>query len=266
MQNKISCLVNYLSQLGVKIVEQDEFIALLKRRHLQGFRVKIGITPTDVRLHLGHGLLFCIGRKLQEFGGTIIVVVADFSAGFRGIKVNKRIIERRLKEQIGRIVDMDFAKIVFQTDWTEKITLSQILSIASRCDVRQLLARPSIKSLLDSGKMLPLSDLLYFLIAPYDSVIFRSDVEIAGIDQERLLTTSRTLQRRYKRKPEIGLLAPHILGENLEKMSKSLNNCIYLSDSLEKIQKGIFKLPADSIFLAKEVEEIISKRRIGVII
>lgn len=150
---------------------------------------------------------------------------------------------------------MSFVEIVFQTDWTDKVTLDEILSMASHCDTKLLLGWNSIKSALDSKEFLPLSRLIYFLTGAYDSIVFQSEIEIAGIDQEFIVLLSRALQSNYSTPVEIGLLAPHLIGSNGKKMGNSENNCIYLSDSVEKIREGIAKLPKESIQFAKEVEK-----------
>jgi len=49
-------------------------------------------------------------------------------------------------------------------------------------------------------------------------------------------------------------LIPHLFGKDGKKMGNSENNCIYLSDSLEKIKKDICEIPENVIHFAKEIE------------
>ncbi|MBU3922863.1 hypothetical protein KJ684_01330 [Patescibacteria group bacterium] len=256
MQQKIDNILQYLLWMNVKVIEKVELVDLLNKA-LRGykFRVKIGITPNDCRLHIGHGLLFCIAKQLQYVGGIVDIVVADFAASLNGIIIDKKKIRRSFKKQIGRFLDMDSVRIVFQTEWIEKIGLDKMISIASYCDTRILWRYISRKTDLSSEKILPLSRLIYFLIGGYDSIAFETDIEIVGEDQEFIVLLSRSLQENHCRPIEVGLLIPHLFGKDGKKMGNSENNCIYLSDSLEKIKKDICEIPENVIHFAKEIEK-----------
>ena len=73
---------------------------------------------------------------------------------------------------------------------------------------------------------------MYPLAQGYDSVMLQSDVELGGTDQLFNLLMGREMQRKYGQPPQIVLTMPIIEGlDGVQKMSKSLNNAIGVSDS-----------------------------------
>lgn len=236
MNNEIKFILKNFSRMGIEIVKKEDLINLLSRG-IRGykFRIKIGITPTNYRLHLGHALLFRTAKLLQDYGGVVVVVVADFSARLRGVKIKKDLIEQLWELQIGKIMGRGSLKMLFQSDWARSIKLGGILSSVSRYEADQLKKIPSF------------SRSIYFLTAAYDSLVVNADVEIVGEDQESFILLSRALQKCHHKNPEVGLVIPNILGVDGRKMGKSQNNCIYLSESPEEVRMKIHLLSNKAI-------------------
>jgi tryptophanyl-tRNA synthetase len=97
---------------------------------------------------------------------------------------------------------------------------------------------------------------LYPLYQVADITAFRADLVPVGIDQQPMLELTRDVVRRFNEIyktdalvvpkgifPESEKSVPGIDGQ---KMSKSLNNAIYLSDNADAIQKKIKKMKSDS--------------------
>ena len=180
-------------------------------------------------LHLGHFVLLKIARMLQELGGIVFIVIADFSAKYQGYTFKKIKYQKLIKKQISKILKMNLTKIVYQSEWTDKINLEKFIFIASHCDLNQFLPATKNNSIIESEKFFPISRFIYLTTGAYDSIVFDSEVEIAGIDQESIIKNSRSLQQRYGKPKEIGILLQHLDGIDGEKMGKSRDNSICIS-------------------------------------
>jgi tyrosyl-tRNA synthetase len=91
-----------------------------------------------------------------------------------------------------------------------------------------------------------------------DSVAIESDVELGGTDQKFNLLVGRDIQREHGQEPQVILTMPLLVGtDGIEKMSKSYNNYIGISESPKEIYGKTLSIPDDLIYtyfeLASEV-------------
>jgi tyrosyl-tRNA synthetase len=78
----------------------------------------------------------------------------------------------------------------------------------------------------------------------YDSVAIDADVELGGTDQKFNIAVGRDLQRHFGKKPQFGLLLPILIGtDGVQKMSKSLNNYVGLSEDALSMYSKLEKTP-----------------------
>ena len=85
-------------------------------------------------------------------------------------------------------------------------------------------------------KNISMHEFIYPLLQGYDSVYLKSDVELGGTDQKFNLLVGRELQKKYGQNPQIVITMPLLEGtDGKNKMSKSLNNSINISDSAEEV-------------------------------
>jgi tyrosyl-tRNA synthetase len=74
-------------------------------------------------------------------------------------------------------------------------------------------------------------EFLYPLAQGYDSVAVEADVELGGTDQTFNLLMARDVQRDYGKRPQVIMTLPILEGlDGVEKMSKSLGNCVGISE------------------------------------
>ena len=74
-------------------------------------------------------------------------------------------------------------------------------------------------------------ELVYPILQGYDSVKIEADIEMGGTDQLFNCTMGRQLQETFEMSPQIVMCMPLLKGlDGKEKMSKSLNNIIGLTD------------------------------------
>jgi len=231
-------------------------IKALEKRIENGkpLRVYIGVDPTGTKLHIGHSIGL---SKLQEFAdadheaillfGTGTVLVGDPS---QRSEARKRITEDEIneniktwKEQVSKIIDFEKVKVVQNSDWLLKLTLKDIIDIASNITAVHLFKRESFQRRIDKGDTVWFHETMYPLLQGYDSVAMDVDLEIGGTDQTFNMLMGRELMQKMKGKEKFVLTTPMILGTDGQQMSKSTGNCIWLDDSPEDMYGKIMSIP-----------------------
>jgi tyrosyl-tRNA synthetase len=91
-------------------------------------------------------------------------------------------------------------------------------------------------------------ELLYPLMQGYDSVAVEADVELGGTDQTFNLLLARDVQRAYGVPEQAILTLPLLPGiDGVEKMSKSLDNHVGITESPEEMYGRTMRLPDDAM-------------------
>lgn len=205
-------------------------------------RVYLGIDPTGTNLHLGHTVPL---RKLQQFAdlghevillfGTGTVLVGDPSQRDSARKlINQAEIDKNIKtwkKQAASILDFKKIKIKQNGDWLLKLTLKDIVKIASKISAIQLFKRDMFQKRLARGDTVWYHETIYPLLQGYDSVVMDVDLEIGGTDQVFNMLIGRELQRKMNKREKFVLTVPMIAGLDGKQMSKTSNNCVWLTDS-----------------------------------
>ncbi len=224
-----------------ELLVEEEFVEKLKMG--RPLRIKAGFDPTAPDLHLGHTVLLNKLRQFQDLGHEIFFLIGDFT-GLIGDPtgknktrppLTKKFIEENsetYKEQVFKILDANKTKVVFNSDWINKLVPADIVKLSSNYTVARMLERDDFEKRYKGGHPIALHEFLYPLIQGYDSVYLRADVEIGGADQKFNLLVGRELQKHYGQKPQCILTMPLLEGlDGVNKMSKSLNNYIAITDS-----------------------------------
>jgi len=95
-----------------------------------------------------------------------------------------------------------------------------------------MLERDDFSKRYASGQPIAIHEFLYPMIQGYDSVVLKADVELGGTDQKFNLLMGRELQKSHGQAPQVILTMPILEGlDGVQKMSKSLNNYIGVSDA-----------------------------------
>src|SRR3989344_3917419 len=170
-------------------------------------RLYQGFDPTGSRLHLGHTIGL---RKLMQFAnlgheviflfGTGTVLVGDPSQRDTARKlITQSEIDQNIldwKKQVSPIVDFSKVTIKQNGDWLTKLTLKDIVHIASNISAIQLFKRESFQRRLKRGDTVWYHETMYTLLQGYDSVAMDVDLELGGTDQEFNMLIGRELQRK----------------------------------------------------------------------
>jgi tyrosyl-tRNA synthetase len=230
---------------ATEIILEKELLHKLERscREDRPLRVKAGFDPTAPDIHLGHTVLLEKMRQFQELGHEVIFLIGDFT-GMIGDPSGKSETRRPLtreevlenaktyREQISKILDPEKTIIDFNSRWMSRMTVEDLIRLASHYTVARMLEREDFKQRFLNQNPISIHEFLYPLIQGYDSVVLRADVELGGTDQRFNLVVGRELQREYGQEPQVLVLMPLLEGlDGVKKMSKSLGNYIGITES-----------------------------------
>ena len=237
---------------------KDENLSQRIAQSKSSLRVKLGIDPTGTDIHLGHSIPFRKLRAFQDAGHTAVVIIGDFTAQI-GDPTGKSDVRRQLTpeqvkanaqsylDQLKPILDFDTPgrlEIRYNSEWLSKLDLAQIQELLATMTVGQMLAKEGFAERYSQEKQIFLHEFLYPLMQGYDSVAVEADVELGGTDQKFNIAVGRDLQRHFGKTTQFGLLLPILLGtDGVQKMSKSLNNYVGLTEDALSMYSKLEKTP-----------------------
>jgi len=228
-----------------EILLEAELVEKLKKG--KSLRIKAGFDPTAPDLHLGHTVLINKLRQFQDLGHEVLFLIGDFT-GMIGDPTGKSatrppltrddVIEnaRTYEQQIFKILDPEKTLVMFNSSWMNEMNPAELIQLAAKYNVARMLERDDFSKRYKSGQSIAIHEFLYPLIQGYDSVAMKADVELGGTDQKFNLLVGRELQKHYGQDPQIVLTMPILEGlDGVQKMSKSLNNYIGISESPDEM-------------------------------
>lgn len=213
--------------------------------------VKLGLDPSAPDIHLGHAVLLRKLKQIQDLGHNIVIIIGDFT-GMIGDPTGKSTSRKKLtreqvlensktyKEQIFKILDEKKTKVKFNSEWLSKLNLKDVLELASKYTVTNMLKREDFKNRFEANVSIGIHELFYPLMQGYDSVKLKADIEIGGMDQRFNIMMGRTLQVDYNQHPQVALFMPLLEGtDGVVKMSKSIGNYIGINEKPYDIFKKV---------------------------
>ena len=226
-----------------------------------------GDRPTG-RLHLGHYIGSLRRRvELQNAGGyeKMFVFMADVQAltdnADNPEKLRQSIVDVAL-DWMAAGLDPEKCTLFIQSHIPELAELTTYLM--NLITVSRVQRNPTVKTEIKMRNFeanIPLGFFCYPVSQAADITLFKSTTVPVGEDQEPMLEVTRELVRRFNQTYAPVLVEPEImLPENLtarrlpgtdgkEKMSKSLGNCIYLSDSADEVWQKVRSMYTDPTHL-----------------
>jgi tyrosyl-tRNA synthetase len=249
---------NKLKRDAVSIYSEEALVEkLASGRRL---RIKLGADPSRPDLHLGHSVVLRQLRNFQEMGHEVVFVIGDFT-GMIGDPTGRsktripltfeqtRINGQSYFEQVTQILDGNKTMITYNSEWLGKLNLADLLSLAGKYTLARVLERDDFAARYAENQPIGLHELLYPLMQGYDSVALKSDIEVGGTDQIFNLLVGRELQKDYGQTPQVVITFPLLIGlDGIEKMSKSLDNYIGISEPPDIMFEKCMKIP-DRILL-----------------
>jgi tyrosyl-tRNA synthetase len=246
MAETIAEQVDVLKRGTVEVFREEELAEKLTEAAKKGrqLRIKLGLDPTSADIHLGHTVVLRKMRQFQDLGHKAVLIIGDYTARIGDPSgqdttrpmLSSQQIEENAKtyfQQAGKILDTSKEKLEvrYNSEWLEKLTLIELIQLAAKKTVAQMLQRDSFKARLRADEDVYTHEFLYPLMQGYDSVVVKSDVELGGTDQTFNNLIGRDIQRAYGQKPQVVITMPILVGlDGKEKMSKSKGNYIGVTD------------------------------------
>jgi tyrosyl-tRNA synthetase len=232
--------------------------------------LKLGLDPTRPDLHLGHAVVLKKLRAFQELGHKAVLIIGDATA-LIGDPSGRNHTRPPLTEaevlanaqtyldQAGKILAVDKAEIVRNSQFFEPLGMAGILKLMSQVTVAQILARDDFAKRYSQNTPIALHEFLYPLMQAYDSVMVKADVELGGTDQRFNNLLGREMQLAFAKlanneqnatvNPQMVLLLPLLEGtDGKVKMSKSYpEHCINLTDDADTMFGKLMSIPDEMI-------------------
>lgn len=205
-------------------------------------RIKAGFDPTAPDLHLGHTVLLNKLKQFQDLGHEVLFLIGDFT-GLIGDPTGKNTTRPPLSKkevaenavtytaQVFKILDQSKTKVVFNSEWLNKLGSDGMLKLAATHTVARMLERDDFSKRYKAQQPISIHEFMYPLLQGYDSVELNADVEVGGTDQKFNLLMGRELQKFYDKPQQCIVTLPLLEGlDGVQKMSKSLNNYIGINE------------------------------------
>ncbi|MDX2037493.1 MAG: tyrosine--tRNA ligase [Isosphaeraceae bacterium] len=227
-----------------QVAPREEFVRKLKRSIDTGkpLRVKYGIDPTGIDVHLGHTVPLRKLRQFQDLGHQAVIIIGNYTALVgdpSGRDETRKALTREQVEenakdylrQVGRIIDLDKAEVHANGDWFSKWTFLDVLDLTRKMTLGRISAREDFAKRIKEEKPVYLHECLYPLMQGWDSVEIRADVELGGTEQLFSLLVARDLQEGRDQEPQVAMTMPILVGtDGTRRMGKSLGNYIGVAE------------------------------------
>ena len=227
--------------------------------------VKLGCDPSRPDLHLGHTVVLRKLRQFQDLGHRAVLIVGDFT-GMIGDPTGRSKTRPALTlqetrehgetyyEQATRILDGEKTDILYNSEWLDEMSFSDVIELAGTYTVAQMLEREDFKTRYQAGQPISIHEFLYPLAQAQDSKHIESDVELGGTDQRFNLLVGRHVQQVAGQDPQVCMMLPLLVGtDGHEKMSKSLDNAIGINETPEEMYGKTMSIPDEQIFRYTEL-------------
>ncbi|MFQ5441611.1 MAG: tyrosine--tRNA ligase [Thermodesulfobacteriota bacterium] len=272
----IGTQIEIIKRGASEIISEDELAEKLKSSasDKKPLKVKAGFDPTAPDLHLGHTVLIQKLKNFQDLGHHVILLIGDFT-GMIGdpsgrSETRKPLTKedvaknaRTYTEQVFKILDEKKTEIVFNSEWMERLTTTDLINLMSRYTVARMLERDDFQKRYRSGHAIAIHEFLYPLIQGYDSVVLNSDIELGGTDQLFNLLVGRELQRNMGQAPQSVITMPLLEGtDGVQKMSKSYGNYIGITEPAAEIYGKLMSISDELMLRYYELLTDVSAERL----
>ena len=248
-----------LIRRGAKIEPEEELRRKLERSVKTGkpLRVKYGIDPTGIDVHLGHTVPLRKMRLFQELGHQAVLIIGNYTAlvgdpsgrDQTRARLTQEQVESNARDylkQVSKVIHIDRTEVTRNGDWFSKMTFLDVMSLTSKMTVQRMLERDDFTKRFRAEPSVPiyLHECLYPLMQGHDSVEIKADIELGGNEQLFNLMVGRKLQEDAGQEPQICLTLPILRGLDGERrMGKSLGNYIGVGEPAYEIFAKTMRTP-----------------------
>jgi len=231
----------HLARGCAEIISREE----LRKKLSAGrpLRVKLGVDPTAPDIHFGHTVGLQKLRQFQDLGHEGILIIGDFTAMIgdpsgrsvtRPQLTHEQVLAhaKTYQEQAFKVLDRAKTKVVFNGEWFQKMTFTDVIRLNSRVTLQQMLQREDFRERMDKAQPVRAHELQYPIMQGWDSVVIKADIELGGTDQLFNIMVGRDLQKEEGQEPQVAMMLPILEGlDGTQKMSKSLGNSIGVNEA-----------------------------------
>jgi tyrosyl-tRNA synthetase len=249
--------MDVIRQGAVDILPEEELVQKIEKSIKTGkpLIIKLGADPSRPDLHIGHAVVINKMRQFQDLGHNAILIIGDFTAmigdpsGKSKTRPQLTLEDTRINgqsylEQATIILRSDRLEVKYNSEWLGKMTFVDVIKLASNYTVAQILEREDFSNRYKTGTPISIHELLYPLAQAMDSAAILSDVELGGTDQKFNLLVGREIQKAYGVEAQCIVTMPILEGlDGVQKMSKSLDNYIAITDSPREIFGKTMSIP-----------------------
>lgn len=261
----------------VEIIPEDELVKKIEKsiKTSKPLNIKLGCDPSRPDLHIGHSVVIRKLAQFQELGHQAILIIGDFTgmigdpSGRNATRPALTLEATRINgnsyfEQASKILHKENTRIVYNSEWLGKMSFEEVIKLASKYTVARMIERDDFTKRFKAGEPISVHEFLYPLAQAMDSVAIESDVELGGTDQKFNLLVGRDIQREYGIEPQVILTMPLLVGtDGVEKMSKSYDNYIGISDEPSQIFGRTLSIPDNLIYQYFELATNVSNQKLS---
>ena len=250
MSPSIDEQIKILARRSERIVPEEDLRKKLARSARDGkpLRIKFGMDPTAPDVTLGHAVPMKIIRQFQDWGHKAVLIIGDYTARVgdpSGRNTTRPVLSgeqidanaKTYVAQVGKILrtDPEHLEVRYNGEWLGRMNLVEIIKLAARKSVAQILAREDFANRFKEGVDIRLHEIMYPLLQGWDSVMIDADVEMGGSDQLFNNLVGRDFQKDEKPDDplagQVVIVTPLLVGTDGQiKMSKSKGNYIGITD------------------------------------
>ena len=268
--------IDIIKRGAVEIIPEDELVKKieLSLKENKPLNIKLGCDPSRPDLHIGHAVVLKKLAQFQKLGHQAILIVGDFTgmigdpSGRNSTRPALTLEQTKINgesyfQQASKILDKDKTKIVYNSEWLSKMNFEDVIMLSSKYTVARMIERDDFTKRFKGGEPISVHEFLYPLAQAMDSVAIHSDVELGGTDQKFNLLVGRDIQREFGMEPQVILTMPLLVGtDGVEKMSKSLDNYIGISDPPSQIYGRTLSIPDNLIYTYYVLTTDVSNQRL----
>ena len=228
-----------------QIAPEDELVKKLERSLKTGkpLRIKYGIDPTGIDVHLGHTVPLRKLRLFQELGHQAVLIIGNYTAlvgdpsgrDQTRVRLTPEQVDSNARDylkQVSKVIDITKTEVHYNGNWFERFTFLDVLALTSKITMQRMLERDDFTKRREAGTPIYLHECLYPLMQGHDSVEIKADVELGGSEQLFSLMVARNLQSDAGQEPQVCLTLPILRGlDGVRRMGKSLGNYVGVGES-----------------------------------
>src|SRR5579864_2678582 len=175
--------IRLLGRRCERLLTEPDLRAKLERSRQSGrpLRIKLGMDPTAPAVTLGHAVPLRVIRQFQQWGHKAVLIIGDYTARvgdptgrnktrpqLTGQEIDQN--AKTYVSQVGKVLltDPEHLEIRYNGEWLAKMGLVDLIKLASRKTVAQVLARDDFGNRYSQGADIRLHEIFYPLLQGWD--------------------------------------------------------------------------------------------------